>query len=164
MPTRGCSQAVHGAGRPSFYVNQRDNEGQRAVPRRIRSLFALMCPGVRDLDAHRKIFVRKELRLVDEDRSELAQYLHVRRIAMIHITDTTELDRTIWRVDGRLTADDVSVLDRRCGEVGKPHVLDLTGLQSADSVGSEELRRLASDGVEIRGASPYIQLLINDPA
>lgn len=81
---------------------------------------------------------------------------------MIRITDTTELDRTIWRIDGRLTADDVFVLDRRCGEVGKPHILDLAGLQSADSVGSEKLRRLASDGVEIRGASPYLRLLLDD--
>ncbi len=128
------------------------------------SLFALMYAGVRGLDTHRKVRADNELRLANEDCSGLAQYLHVMRIAMIHITDTTELDRTIWRIDGRLTADDVSVLDRRCGEVGKPHVLDLAGLRSADSVGGDKLRRLASDGVEIRGASPYIQLLINDPA
>ena len=83
---------------------------------------------------------------------------------MIRITDTTELDQTIWRIDGRLTAEDISVLDKRCSEVGRPHVLDLAGLQSADSAGSEKLLGLASDGVEIRGASPYLRLLLDSTA
>ncbi len=81
---------------------------------------------------------------------------------MIRITDTTEHERTIWRIDGRLTAEDISVLDRKCGEVGKPHVLDLAGLQAADSAGSQKLRGLADDGVEIRGATPYLKLLLDD--
>ncbi len=81
---------------------------------------------------------------------------------MIHITDTTELKRTVFRINGRLIADDVPVLDKRCCEIGRPHVLDLSELLSTDRVGSAKLRELASAGVEIRGASRYIQLLIDD--
>ncbi len=79
---------------------------------------------------------------------------------MISITDTTESGQTVFRIDGRLTADDVPVLDESCSENGRPHVLDLSKLQSVDAAGSEKLRELASRGVEIRGASPYVQLLI----
>ena len=75
---------------------------------------------------------------------------------MIRITETTELRQTVLRIDGRLTAEDVSVLDRKCSEVGRPHVLDVVGLQYADALGSEKLRELASSGVEIRGASPDV--------
>ncbi len=81
---------------------------------------------------------------------------------MIRITETTEAQRRVFRIDGRLTAENVPVLDSRCTEVGRPHVLDVAGLKSADAVGSEKLRELASSGVEIRGASPYLRLLIDE--
>jgi hypothetical protein len=81
---------------------------------------------------------------------------------MIRITETTEGQRRVFRIDGRLTAEDVPVLDERCTEVGRPHVLDIRGLRLADEVGSERLREFASSGVEIRGASPYLKLLIED--
>jgi hypothetical protein len=51
-------------------------------------------------------------------------------------------------------------LEKRCSEIGRPHVLDLSGLLSADADGSKKLREFAAQDVEIRGASPYIQLLI----
>ncbi len=53
-------------------------------------------------------------------------------------------------------------LERKCREVGRPHVLDLSSLVSADAAGSEKLRELARSGVAVRGASPYLQLLIED--
>jgi hypothetical protein len=81
---------------------------------------------------------------------------------MIRITHTIELQRTVFRIDGRLTEDDVPVLETTCAEVGRPHLLDLSGLKSADAAGSEKLRELASSGVEIRGASPYLRLLIDE--
>ena len=81
---------------------------------------------------------------------------------MISITDITESGQTVFRIDGRLTADDVPVLDESCSGIGKPHVLDLSKLQSVDAAGSEKLRELASDGVEIRGMSPYLKLLLED--
>lgn len=81
---------------------------------------------------------------------------------MIRITETTEVQRRVLRVDGRLTAKDVPALDMGCTEVGRPDVLDLSHLVSADAAGAERLRELALGGVEIRGASPYIQLLIDE--
>ena len=79
---------------------------------------------------------------------------------MIGITATTERRRNVLRIMGRLRADDVPVLEERCSEIGPSDVLDLAELQSADAAGSQKLRELASEGVEIRGASPYVQLLI----
>ncbi len=82
------------------------------------------------------------------------------RSLMIRITATTELQRTVFRIDGRLTAEDVPVLDKKCSEAGRPHMLDLSNLLSADAAGSKKLRELSAGGVEIRGAAPYVQLLI----
>ncbi len=81
---------------------------------------------------------------------------------MIRITHTTEPGRTVFRIDGRLTSDELPVLERKCREVGRPHVLDLSDLVSADAAGSEKLREFASRGVEIRGASPYLKLLLDE--
>ena len=39
-------------------------------------------------------------------------------------------------------------------------VLELSNLQSADKVGVDVLLELISLGVQIRGASPYIELLL----
>jgi hypothetical protein len=81
---------------------------------------------------------------------------------MIRITETTEGQRRVFRIDGRLTAEDVPVLDERCTEAGRPYVLDIRGLRLADAVGSERLREFASSGVRIRGVSPYRKLLLED--
>lgn len=81
---------------------------------------------------------------------------------MLMITETLGPKGLVLRIDGRLTAEELPVLDKTCREIGRPYVLDLSGLQSADAAGSEKLRELAAGGVELRGASPYVQLLIDD--
>ncbi len=49
---------------------------------------------------------------------------------MISITAATERQRTVLRIDGYLTAEDMPVLDEKCSGPGKPHVLDLSNLRT----------------------------------
>ena len=104
----------------------------------------------------------KWLRFAHDDLAALVWKLLTWRGLMIRINATTELQRTVFRIDGRLTAEDVPVLDKKCSEAGRPHMLDLSNLRSADAAGSKKLRELASSGVEIRGASPYLKLLLDN--
>lgn len=58
-------------------------------------------------------------------------------------------------------ADDLPALDELTARWGRSYVLDLSELQSADGAGSKRLHELASEGVEMRGVSPYVRLLID---
>ncbi len=118
--------------------------------------------GKHDLGNRRNLLVRNALRLNCGDFTALASDLLLWRGLMICITDTTELGRNVFRIDGQLNAEDVSVLDKKCSEAGRPHILDLSNLRSADTAGTEKLCELATSGVEIRGASPYLRLLLDD--
>ena len=80
---------------------------------------------------------------------------------MIHITIQAERQQKIIRIDGRLDAEDVPLLDLKCSEIGGPHIVDISNMISADAAGAERLRHLVSSGVEIHGASPYLKLLID---
>ena len=81
---------------------------------------------------------------------------------MIRVTQRLEGDRLVVFIEGQLTADDLAVLDPLSAMSETACVLDLSGLQSADAAGSRRVRTLASEGMEIRGASPYVRLLLND--
>jgi hypothetical protein len=64
---------------------------------------------------------------------------------------------------GRLSGDDViNQLRDTCEPIKRPFVLDLSKLIFADNAGVEVIRTLREKGVHIRGASTFIQLLIND--
>lgn len=78
----------------------------------------------------------------------------------IHVSETRFDDARVLKVDGHLKAGDVSELTRAYGSELGNSVLDLSELQSADSVGLETLRELVSLGAELRYASPYIELLL----
>ena len=80
----------------------------------------------------------------------------------IRITSLTEGGTTAIRVEGHLTAKDTSVLEAECRSAGSAKRLDLSGLRSADKVGIEILRSLQAQGVELRGASPYIRRLLEE--
>ena len=53
-----------------------------------------------------------------------------------------------------------AALRRECRAAGTAVRLDLSGLRSADRDGIEVLRSLAAEGAELTGASPYVQLLL----
>ena len=63
-------------------------------------------------------------------------------------------------VEGRLTAGEVSDLQRQCHETDGSPRLDLSGLLSADQEGIRALRLFLSQGIELFGASPYIRELL----
>lgn len=78
----------------------------------------------------------------------------------IRITKRVDARQTILKVDGRLQTGDLEELTRACrGEQGAT-ALDLSELLSADREGVSLLRELVALGVEVRGASPYIELLL----
>ena len=80
----------------------------------------------------------------------------------MRITTTTDGERTVIQIDGRLQAVDIPELDKEIDSVDRRLVLDLSELQSAVPAGIERLRKLAAEGAEFRGASPYVQMLLDN--
>ena len=76
-----------------------------------------------------------------------------------------EADRGITlRVDGQLVGDDTEELLRVCEGLREPATLDLRGLRFVDSRGISVLRDLQAKGFTLGGASPFIRLLLGQPA
>lgn len=78
----------------------------------------------------------------------------------IRITRTSDAHETVLRIDGQLRCENVAELTKEHRFVEGPLVLELSNLQSADTAGVDVLLELISMGVQIRGASPYIELLL----
>ena len=68
----------------------------------------------------------------------------------------------ILHVAGRLTGPAITQLSKACAPMEGRFVLDLSKLKFADDAGVEEIRSLCDRGAEIRGASYFIKMLIND--
>jgi anti-anti-sigma regulatory factor len=64
-------------------------------------------------------------------------------------------------VAGRLTGSEIAELLSVCEQMEGQFVLDLSKLKFADDDGVEVIRRLGEEGTRIRGASSFINLLIN---
>ena len=82
----------------------------------------------------------------------------------IRITRVEKDQKITLRVDGRLMGEDVAELLRVLGESREPKILDLGGVQYVDSRAACALRDLLAKGVTFVGASPYIRLLLGQPA
>jgi anti-anti-sigma regulatory factor len=80
----------------------------------------------------------------------------------IRIDVTGQHGRTVVVVAGRLQGGAVDELSRACREIRGPVTLDLTELRAADEAGIGLLRALQTTGAEIRGLSPYLQLLMDE--
>ena len=78
----------------------------------------------------------------------------------IRITRTSDACGTVLQVDGELCSENVAELTKEHRSVEGPVILDLSNLPSADPAGVEVLLELVSLGTQIRGASPYIELLL----
>ena len=63
-------------------------------------------------------------------------------------------------VAGRLEGLGVGELVRTCRSIEGELVLDLSGLRSADAEGLEAIQKLVQGGARLRGASPFIRLLL----
>ena len=78
----------------------------------------------------------------------------------IRITTIREPETTVLKIDGRLKSDDMEELVRIFREVARPVALDLTDLQSVDRTFVALLREAIAGGMELRAASPYVELLL----
>jgi ABC-type transporter Mla MlaB component len=78
----------------------------------------------------------------------------------IHVSQLKHHRKTVLKVDGQLKVGDVDELTKAFRSANHIDLLDLSELQSADSAGLAVLRELVSSGVQIRHASPFIELLM----
>ncbi len=78
----------------------------------------------------------------------------------LRITETKSGSTNVIIVQGELSAAGVAELERVCREAADPLRLDLTDLRRVDSNGRSLIRRLASEGVQLSGLSPYMKLLL----
>ena len=80
----------------------------------------------------------------------------------VRIETTSDGAKAIVSVAGRLVSAEVPEFLRACRSDQGELVLDLTALLSADTAGTEAIRELTRAGAEVRGASPFIQLLLDE--
>ncbi len=81
----------------------------------------------------------------------------------IRIDMKSEGPEVVVCLAGRLSDDDViKQLRNTCDPIKGSFVLDLSKLIFTDNAGVEVIRTLREKGVHIRGASTFIQLLIQD--
>jgi hypothetical protein len=80
---------------------------------------------------------------------------------MVRISTRKEREKTIIQIDGVLRDDGVAELEKVVGAEKPPLVLDLSNLQNVDPPGAVVIITMNKNGVELLGASPYIQLLLD---
>jgi hypothetical protein len=79
---------------------------------------------------------------------------------MLRIETIREGSTTVVRIDGDLEGEGVSELERLLSQAVGQLALELANLTHADGRGLGTIRRLESEGVELRGASPFVALLL----
>ncbi len=89
-------------------------------------------------------------------------YCHVVRIMDIRIEIISEGSETVVRIAGRLSGTAVAQLKKACDPIEDPFVLDLSNLLFADDEGINAIWAIADRGGQVQGASPFIQLLLDD--
>jgi len=80
----------------------------------------------------------------------------------IRIDIKAEGPETVVHVAGRLSGGAVAQLREACDPIEDAFVLDLSNLLFADATGIDIIRTIVEKGAEVRGASPFVQLLLED--
>lgn len=80
----------------------------------------------------------------------------------IRIDIEFEESKTVVYIAGRLTGPSIEQLRKACDPIEGAYVLDLSNLMFADSEGINAIREICDNGAEIRGASPFIRLLLDE--
>jgi len=80
----------------------------------------------------------------------------------IRIDITSEGPETVVYIVGRLSGVAVTQLRNVCDPIEGAFILDLSNLLFADDAGIDVLHTIVEEGAEIRGASPFVQLLLDD--
>ena len=68
----------------------------------------------------------------------------------------------VVQVAGRLSGTAVDELKKICDPIKDPVVIDLSYLLFADDRGINAIRSIADRGAQVRGASPFVQLLLDN--
>jgi anti-anti-sigma regulatory factor len=80
----------------------------------------------------------------------------------IRIDITSEGSETVVYIVGRLSGAAVSQLRKACDPIDGAFILDLSNLLIADDAGIDVIHTIVEEGAEIRGASPFVKLLLDD--
>jgi anti-anti-sigma regulatory factor len=80
----------------------------------------------------------------------------------IRIDITSEGPETVIHIAGRLSVTSVAQLKKVCDPIEGAFVIDLSNLLFADDAGIDTIRTIDKKGARVRGASPFIQLLLDD--
>ena len=80
----------------------------------------------------------------------------------IRIDTTSDGSATVIRIAGRLSNTTVAQLKKACDPIEDPFVMDLSNLLFADDEGIVAIRAIADKGAQIHGASPFVQLLLDN--
>jgi anti-anti-sigma regulatory factor len=80
----------------------------------------------------------------------------------IRIDITSEGPETVVFVIGRLSGVAVAELRKAGDPIEGVFLLDLSNLLFADDAGIDVIRKLCEKGAEVRGASPFIQILLDN--
>jgi len=80
----------------------------------------------------------------------------------IRIDITSEGPETVVRIAGRLSGVAVAQLRKACNPIKGAFVLDLSNLLFADDAGIDVIRTIGLKGAKVRGASQFVQLLLDD--
>jgi anti-anti-sigma regulatory factor len=67
----------------------------------------------------------------------------------------------VVHIAGRLSGTAVTELKKTCDPIKAPFVLDLSSLMFADDLGISTIRSIIDRGADVRGASPFIELLLD---
>lgn len=79
----------------------------------------------------------------------------------IRIDINSEGPEVVVYLAGRLYDDDIKQLRDACDPIKGTFVLDLSKLLFADPAGVDTIREVSEQGTKIRGASQFIQLLVD---
>ncbi|MBW2369951.1 MAG: hypothetical protein JRH15_18935 [Deltaproteobacteria bacterium] len=66
----------------------------------------------------------------------------------------------VIQIAGQLAGGGVLELERECRAAGLPIALDLSNLRWADSEGVQLLKTFVDKGAQLRGMSPYVEILL----
>jgi hypothetical protein len=80
----------------------------------------------------------------------------------IRIDHISEGPETIICISGRLTGTAVAQLNKTCDPIEDPFVMDLSNLLFADDKGIDAIRAIVNKGAQVQGASPFVQLLLDN--
>jgi anti-anti-sigma regulatory factor len=79
----------------------------------------------------------------------------------IRIDFNSNGSETVVRIAGRLAGTAVAQLKKVCDPIEDSFVIDLSQLLFADDEGISAIRAIADKGAQVRGASPFVQLLLD---